>query len=160
MNLKLFYLIFDCSQTVQQTDTCRGSSPLLKFQSSSCCLVQVCLFSLLLYFNADTGVRKLQMIWNYYIPSWISHLQIHKQISTERALPHRSLMSAHVYQTRSDSSTYYSVFMLKLMREIFIAYATNKSPLAFPTCSAINGFLQRELCHVKVRRLLIFSDQV
>jgi hypothetical protein len=59
MNRKLFCLIFDCSQTVQQTDTCRGSSPLLKFQSSSCCLVKACLFSLLLYFNADTSKRKL-----------------------------------------------------------------------------------------------------
>ena len=27
------------------------------------------------------------------------------------------------------------------MREIFVAYATYKSPLAFPICRAINGFL-------------------
>jgi len=46
MNLKLFYFPFDFSLTVRQTTTCRGSSVLLKFQSSSCCLVQVCLFSL------------------------------------------------------------------------------------------------------------------
>ena len=33
MNLKLFYLLFNFSLTVQQADTCRGISALLKFQS-------------------------------------------------------------------------------------------------------------------------------
>jgi hypothetical protein len=73
MNLKLLYLLFDSSLTVQQIDTCRGSSTLLKFQSSSCFLVYICLFSLLLHFNANNGGRKLQMVWNYCIPSWIPH---------------------------------------------------------------------------------------
>ena len=59
MNLKFIYFLFDSSLTVQQTATCRGSYIMLKFQSSLCCLVQVCLFSLLLYFNADTSGRKL-----------------------------------------------------------------------------------------------------
>src|SRR3989337_2080096 len=35
MNLKLLCLLFDPSLTVQQTNTCRGSSAVLKFQSSS-----------------------------------------------------------------------------------------------------------------------------
>jgi hypothetical protein len=35
MNLKLLCLLFDPSLTVQQTDTCRGSSAPLKFQSYS-----------------------------------------------------------------------------------------------------------------------------
>ena len=78
---------------------------------------------------------------NYGIPSWISHLRIHKQIPAEIALLRWSLMSAHVFQTKSGSSTCYSFFVLKLMREIFVAYAISKSPLAFPICRAINGFL-------------------
>jgi len=62
MNLKLFYFLFDSSLRVQQIATCKGSSVLLKFQPSSCCLVQVSLFSLLLRCNADTGRRKLWTI--------------------------------------------------------------------------------------------------
>jgi len=59
MNLKPFCLLFDSSLTVQQTDTCRGSSALWKFQSSSCFSVYACLFSLLLHFNTDTVRRKI-----------------------------------------------------------------------------------------------------
>jgi hypothetical protein len=73
MNLKLLYLLFDSLLTVKQIDTCRGSSTLLMFQSSSCFLVYIYLFSLLLHFNANDDGRKLQMVWNYYIPSWIPH---------------------------------------------------------------------------------------
>jgi hypothetical protein len=54
MNLKLLYLLFDSSLMVQQTDTYRGSSAMLQFQSSSSFSVQVCLFSLRLCFNIDT----------------------------------------------------------------------------------------------------------
>jgi hypothetical protein len=39
--------------------------------------------------------------------------------SLQRALPHRSLMSAYVFQTRSGSSTYHSLFVLKLMRDFY-----------------------------------------
>ena len=45
------------------------------------------------------------------------------------------------FQTKSGSSTCYSFFTLKSMREIFVAYAISNSPLAFPICRAINGFL-------------------
>jgi hypothetical protein len=31
MNLEFLYFLFDSSLTVQQTDTCKGSSALLKF---------------------------------------------------------------------------------------------------------------------------------
>ena len=47
------------------------------------------------------------------------HWQIPKQISTERALQRRSLMSVHVFQTRFGSSTYHNVFVLKLMRDFY-----------------------------------------
>jgi len=141
MNLKLLYLLFDSSQTVEQTDICKGSSALLKFQSSSRCLVQVCLFSLFLRCNADTGRGKLWTIWNHCIPSWVSHLQTHKQISAEKALPRWSLMSTHVFQIRSDSSTCYNVLLVPLGGEIFKAYETTTSPLSFST----NKYLQRAL---------------
>ena len=59
MNLKLLCLLFDSSLTVHQTDTCRGSSALLKFQSSFYFSAEVCLFSLLLHFNNDTVRRKI-----------------------------------------------------------------------------------------------------
>ena len=59
MNLKLFYLLFDSSLMVQQTDPYRGSSAMLQFQSSSGFSVQVYLFSLRLRFNIDTSGRKL-----------------------------------------------------------------------------------------------------
>ena len=66
--------------------------------------------------------------------------------STNRFLP-RDLCNVevwcllNVFQTKSGSSTCYSFFMLKLMREIFVAYAISKSPLALLTCSIINRFL-------------------
>ena len=58
MNLKLLYLIFDSSLIVQQTDTCRGSSTLLKFQSSFYFSTQVCVFSLLMCFDVDISGRQ------------------------------------------------------------------------------------------------------
>jgi hypothetical protein len=61
------------------------------------------------------------------------------------------------FQTKSGSSTYYSVFVLKLMREIFVAYAISKSSLAFPIgkstkalprrSSVSNDELQRRLSY-------------
>jgi hypothetical protein len=52
------------------------------------------------------------------------------------------------FQTRSDSSAYYSVSMLKLMRESFIAYETTTSPLAFPTGRSTNNLsIERALPH-------------
>jgi hypothetical protein len=142
MNLKLLYLLFDSSQTVEQIDICKGSSALLKFQSSSCCLVQVCLFFLFLRCNADTGRGKLWTIWNHCIPSWVSHLQTHKQISAEKALPRWSLMSTHVFQTRSDSSPCYNVLLVPLVGEIFKACETTSS-LAFPANKSLQRALQR-----------------
>jgi len=64
------------------------------------------------------------------------------------------------FQTRSDSSAYYNVFLVPLVEESFKAYETTTYPLAFPTGRSINKSLQRGLCHVEVRRLLMFSDQV
>ena len=45
------------------------------------------------------------------------------------------------FQTKFGSSTCYSFFTLKSMREIFVAYAISKSPLALSTCSIISRFL-------------------
>ena len=45
------------------------------------------------------------------------------------------------FQTKSSSSTCYSFFVLKLMRETFVAYAISKSSLALSTCSIKNRFL-------------------
>ena len=150
MNLKLLCLLFDSSLMVQQTDTCRGSSALLKFQSSfyfsavsfpffcifkltpmrenyrwsettvsladlqtdfsressatvkfyicSCFLAQVWLFCLLQCFDAETGGVTFHIVWNYYIPSCIPHLQSHKRVFVERALPRQSLTTAHVFR--------------------------------------------------------------
>jgi hypothetical protein len=50
----------------------------------------------------------------------------------------------------------YSVLMLKLMGESFIAYETKTFPLAFPTGKSTNKSLQRELCHVEVQCLIMF----
>ena len=82
-----------------------------------------------------------------------------KQIPTERALQRRSLMSVHVFQTRFGSSTYHNVFVLKLMSQSFVAYESTASPLAFPTCRATNGFLQRELCNVEFQCLIMVLFQ-
>jgi hypothetical protein len=60
------------------------------------------------------------------------------------------------FQTRSDSSAYSNVSMLKLMRQIFIAYESAASPLACPTDRSTNKSLQRELCHIEVWCLLMF----
>jgi len=157
MNLKLLCLLFDPSLTVQQTNTYRGSSTLLKFQSSFYFSTEVCLFSLLLHFqantdekiiddqkllhsfldspladlqtdfcressatvkfyicscflaqvwllcllqcfDAETGGVNFHIVWNYYIPSWIPHLQSHKRVFVERALPRQSSTTAHVFR--------------------------------------------------------------
>ena len=82
-SLKFLYFLFDSPLTVQETATCRGSSALLKFQSSSCFSAQVCLFCLLKCFSAETDGVKFHSIWNNYIPSCIPHWQIPKQISSE-----------------------------------------------------------------------------
>jgi len=45
--------------------------------------------------------------------------------------------------------------------EIFIAYAPNKSPLAFPTCRSTKKYLQRELCNVEVQgRIMVLLKDV
>ena len=100
MNLKLLCLFFDSSLTVQQTNTWRGSSALLKFQSFP------------------------------------------------------------VFQPRSVSSPNFCVLMLTLVGNKCTWSETTISLLGFPTCRATNKYLPRELYHVKVRRLLMFSDQV
>jgi hypothetical protein len=64
----------------------------------SCFPYQVCLFSLLLCFGNATARRKFYRIWNYYISSCIPHLQCHKWIFIERALPYWSSTSAHVFR--------------------------------------------------------------
>jgi hypothetical protein len=60
------------------------------------------------------------------------------------------------FQTRSDSSAYSSVSVLKLMRQSFIAYENTASPLACPTGRSPNKSLQRELCIVEVWCLFMF----
>jgi hypothetical protein len=59
------------------------------------------------------------------------------------------------FQTRSDSLAYSNVSVLKLMRQIFVAYESTTFPLAFPTGRSINKSLQRELCNVEVQCLIM-----
>jgi hypothetical protein len=59
------------------------------------------------------------------------------------------------FQTRSDSSAYSSVSVLKLMRQNFVAYENTASPLAFPTGRSTNKSLQRELCNIEVQCLIM-----
>jgi len=59
------------------------------------------------------------------------------------------------FQTRSDSSAYSSVSVLKLMRQIFVAYESTTFPLAFPTSRSPNKSLQRELCHIEVQCIIM-----
>jgi hypothetical protein len=51
------------------------------------------------------------------------------------------------FQTKFDSSAYSSVSVLKLMRQIFVAYESTTFPLAFPTGRSPNKSLQRALPH-------------
>jgi hypothetical protein len=64
----------------------------------SCFPYQVYLFSLLLCFSNATAGKTFYRIWNYYISSCIPHLQSHKQIFVERALPYWSSTSTHVFR--------------------------------------------------------------
>ena len=70
----------------------------MKFYICSCFLAQVWLFCLLQCFDAETGGVTFHIFWNYYIPSWIPHLQSHKRVFVERALPRQSSTTAHVFR--------------------------------------------------------------
>jgi hypothetical protein len=59
------------------------------------------------------------------------------------------------FQTRSDSSAYSSVSVLKLMRQSFVAYENTASLLACPTGRSTNKSLQRELCNVEVQCIIM-----
>jgi hypothetical protein len=84
---------FDSSLADSQTDFCGESSATLMFYVCSYFLAQVWLFCLLQCFSAETDMGKFHSIWNYYIPSCIPHWQIHKHISTERALSREQRLS-------------------------------------------------------------------
>jgi len=92
------YSFLDFPLADPQTDSCRESSATVKFYICSCFLAQIWLFCLLQCFDAETGERKFQSIWNYYIPSCIPTLQSHKRIFVERALPHWSLTTANIFR--------------------------------------------------------------
>jgi hypothetical protein len=215
LNMKLLCLLFDASLTVQQTNTCRGSSALLKFQSSFYFSTEVCLFSLLLHFQANTNEGNFR--WSETIASllgfstcrstnrFLQRELCHGEVlylllfssSNLAFLPttvfrcwnwwgnfshclellhpllHSPLAELQTgfcgessatskfddcscFQTRSDSLAYSSVSVLKLMRQIFIAYESTASPLAFPTGRSTNKSLQRELCHIAIWCLLMF----
>jgi hypothetical protein len=61
-------------------------------------LDRVWLFNLLQCFASATGGRKFCSVWKCCIPSCISHLQSHKRVFVERALPRQSSMTAHVFR--------------------------------------------------------------
>jgi len=140
MNLKLLCLLFDSSLMVQQTNTCRGSSALLKFQSSFYFSAEVCLFSLLLHFQANTNEKIIddQKLLHPFLDSPLADLQT--DFCRERSATVK-FYDCSCFQTRSDSSAYSSVSVLKLMGQIFVAYENTTFPLAFPTCRATNRFL-------------------
>jgi len=122
-------------------------------------LDRVWLFNLLQCFASATGGRKFCSVWKCCIRSCISHLQSHKRVFVESSATSK-FDNCSCFQTRSDSSAYCSVSMLKLMRQSFVACGSTASPLACPTSRSTNKSLQRELCHIEVWWLLIFSDQV
>jgi hypothetical protein len=70
----------------------------MKFYICSYFLAQVWLFGLLQCFNAEIDEPKFCSVSNYCIPSCIPHLQSHKQIFVERALPRQSSMTTHVFR--------------------------------------------------------------
>jgi len=97
-------------------------------------------------------------IWNPFVSSFIPHWRCSKQTPVEGVLLCWSFSFLHVFQSSHVSSLYFCIFMLTLVGENCRWSETTAFLLGFPTCRATNGFLWRELCHVKVRWLLMFSD--
>jgi len=129
---------------------------MVKFYICSCFLAQVWLFCLLQCFNAEIGGINFHAVWNYYIPSCIPNLQKPQTGFCRESSATSKFDDCSCFQTRSDSSAYSSVSVLKLMRQSFVAYENTASPLACPTGRSPNKSLQRELCNVEVWCMFMF----
>jgi len=120
----------------------------VKFYIYSCFLAQVWLFCLLQCFSAETDETKFCSVWKYCIPSCMPHWQIHKQISTERALQCWSSMTAHVFRPgltlRPTTMFCWCHWWKKVSKHMKLLHPLLHSPLADPQT---NLYRERALPH-------------